>query len=85
MSNVQWRKYRLESLSLINQMREGSLLGYFSNELDRIVEHLDNQDYINATPKVFYEAPNIDLDSLNKEIKEKYLKILERSKRFRPL
>jgi len=82
-SNVQWRKFRAESLLLIEEMKQEILTLEFSNELDRISSLFNESDYISAAPIVYSQAPIIDSSKLSQDVQLKYQKILESGKRFK--
>lgn len=83
MSNVQWRKFRLEAFALIELMRQQSISSDFENELKRIIALLDHEDEINSYPKVYLEANPIESFKLPKKVVELYSELLDKSKRFR--
>lgn len=83
MSNVQWRRFRVQSKLLIDQMKLEQLPTEFFDELTRIEELLDQPDYISSTPMVCSQASGIDKTSLKPDVLNKYNEILELGKRFK--
>jgi len=83
MTNVQWRIMLGRARILATELMQEELPKEFSNELERILKITEDEDYINSTPKIYYEAPKLNLENINNEVKEKYENLLNEAKRFK--
>ena len=82
MTNVVWRRYYVQASILIAQIRQHKIPRQLSEELARIETLIKDPDYIGCTPKVYSEAPELNLNCVDIEVKEKYEKIIELAKPF---
>ena len=82
MSNVQWRVFRGQSLTLIEQMFKYNLPNDFVEELERIISLLNHEDEIRSYPKVFSEAVPIESFTLPSSVEQKYKLLLNNAKKF---
>ena len=82
MSNMQWRKFRVESSMLIEKMHKEQLPSNFLSELERISALIEDNDYLNSTPKVFSQAPALDSGNVSKSVKDMYQQLMVNAERF---